>query len=202
MVPGRSSRAVAVIVSLWVLACAAALALATTTDDAVAQGCGGGGSPSPSSSASTSKPPASGLPIPVSLPPVPAPDARHAVPEVERDDPSKKTIVGGTAQQDQQAKCKSTITIAYESGKARKFTGKVGSDEPTCKRARDVTVKKLKRGKDRAVGKAVTNAKGKYSVPSRRAKGRFYAKVAKATVENGDGETITCQGARSRAIRP
>ena len=32
--------------------------------------------------------------------------------------------------------------------------------------------------------------------------GRFYAKVKKATTENDDGETVTCQGARSRAIRP
>ncbi|HYO61553.1 MAG TPA: hypothetical protein VEU29_06615 [Actinomycetota bacterium] len=202
MGPARSTRAIVVIVSLWVLACAAALALATTNDEAVAQGCGGGGSPSPSGSGSAS-PPASSGPIPslpVTIPPIPDEEAAHPA----EDDPTKKTVVGGTAQEAQQTKCNSTVTIAYEAGKNPKFTGKVGSDEPMCKRARNVTVKKLKRGKDATFGKAVTNARGKYTVPSRNdnLRGRFYARVAKATVENDDGQTITCLGARSRAIRP
>ncbi len=98
--------------------------------------------------------------------------------------------------------CRSTITIAHDAGRRPKFTGKVGSEEPMCKRARDVTVKKMKPGADQVVGKAVTNAKGKYAVPARNGNGRFYAKVSKATVENDDGETITCQAARSKTIRP
>jgi hypothetical protein len=199
MVPGRSSKAVVVIVGLWVAACAAALALATTSDQAVAQGCGGGGSPSPSGSASASEPPESGLPIPVSLPPVPAPDAEQAVPDSDRGDPSRKVPVGVAAQQ---TTCKSTVTISYESGKSPKWTGKVGSQEPMCKRARDVTIKKVKRGNDPTVGKGVTNNKGKYTIPARNANGRFYAKVSKATVENDDGQTVTCQAAKSRTIRP
>ena len=186
MVPRRSSKAVVVIVGLWVLACAAALALATTSDRAAAQGCGGGGSPSGSPSPSASE---SEGPLPVSLPPVPpAPrlDPHDEVPVVTAQQPS----------------CKSTISIAYESGKAPKFTGKVGSAEPMCKRARDVTVKKIKKGKDATVGKATTNAKGNYVVPSRNPRGRFYAKVSKSTTENDDGQTVTCQAARSRVIRP
>ncbi len=102
----------------------------------------------------------------------------------------------------QQQTCKSTITIAYEAGKSPKFTGKVGSREPMCRRARDVTVKKVKRGADLTVGKATTNAKGRYTVPARQANGRFYAKVSRAVVENDDGQTVTCQPARSRTIRP
>lgn len=203
MVPGRSSKAIVVIVALWVAACAAALALATTSDQAVAQqGCTGGGSPSPSGSASES-PPATDDPVPslpVSLPPVPAPDAMHEVPDVERDDPSRKIPVGVAAQQ--QATCKSTVTISYDSGRNAKWKGKVGSDEPMCKRARDVTIKKLKRGSDPTVGKGVTNNRGRYSIPARNANGRFYAKVAQSTTENDDGQTVTCQRARSKAIRP
>ncbi|MDQ3982914.1 MAG: hypothetical protein M3271_09585 [Actinomycetota bacterium] len=195
----------AVIVGLWVLACAAALALATTNDEAAAQGCRGG-SPSPTNSASASHSPSeSGLPIPVSLPPVPAPDgdAKEAAepqpaPAPPPLDPHKKVPVV-IAQQDT---CKSTITIAYEAGKSPKFTGKVGSDARECRRARDVTVKKVKRGADLTVGKATTNAKGKYVVPARQSNGRFYAKVSKATVENEDGQTIRCGAARSRTIRP
>lgn len=201
MVPRTSSKAVAVVVGLWVAACAAALALATTGDQAAAQqGCGGGASPSSSPSASASEgetfPP---IPtIPPSLIPVPAPDQKKAQP-LDRNPSEPVRVVEVTAQQDN---CPSTVTIAYESGKAPKFTGKVGSDEPMCRRARDVTVKKVKRGADPTVGKATTNAKGKYTVPARNANGRFYAKVSKATVENDEGQTITCGGARSRAIKP
>lgn len=199
MVPGRSSKAIVVIVGLWVMACAAALALATTSDEAAAQGCGGGGSPSPSRSASPS-PSQSGGGLPTFIPslvPARAPQ-EVAPPAPPRLDPHEKVPVV-TAQQQT---CKSTITIAYESGKTPKFTGKVGSQEPMCKRARDVTVKKIKRGKDLIVGKATTNARGRYSVPARRANGRFYATVKRATVENDDGQTVTCQNAKSRTIRP
>ena len=63
-------------------------------------------------------------------------------------------------------------------------------------------IKKVKRGADPTVGKATTNTKGRYSAPARQANGRFYSKVSKATVENDDGETITCGAARSRAIKP
>lgn len=202
MVPKTSSKAVAVIVGLWVAGCAAALALATTNDRAVAQqACGGGSSPSPSASGSASAP-ATDDPVPslpVSLLPDPAPDRKKAVPDpapLERD-PGDKALAA--AQQDT---CRSTITLTYESGRNPKFAGKVGSDEPMCKRARDVTIKKVKRGADATVGKTTTNAKGKYSAPARRANGRFYAKVSKATVENANGETINCGAARSKTIKP
>lgn len=200
MAPGRSSKAIVVIVGLWALACAAAISLATTSDQALAQGCGGGGSPSPSAS-SPSPSPSDDNPLPTDLPVTfpPAPDQKAAAPQPPRLDPHKEIPVA-TAQAET---CRSTITIAYESGKNPKFTGKVGSDEPMCKRARNVTVKKVKRGADPTVGKAVTNGKGNYVVPVRKeAKGRFYSKVSKATTENDDGEPITCQAARSRTIRP
>lgn len=204
MVPRKSSKAVAVIVGLWVAGFAAALALATTNDRAAAQqGCGGGGSPSPSTSPSESAP-ATDDPIASLIPsliPDPAPDQKkEALPEpapLERDPSVKVPVV--TAQQDT---CRSTITLTYDSGRTPKFAGKVDSDEPMCKRARNVTIKKIKRGTDPTVAKATTNAKGKYTAPAREANGRFYAKVSKATVENDDGETITCSSARSRAIRP
>ena len=209
MVPRKSTRAVAVIVALWVLACAAALALATGSDEAAAQGCRGGGSPSPSgSSPSPSGSGGSTFPptLPVSIPPGPHGDAKESIPvpaprlaPPPRLDPHEKIPVLVTAQNQT---CKSTITIAYEGGKSPKFTGKVGSAEPMCKRARDVTVKKVKRGADQTVGKAVTNRRGKYTVPARNGNGRFYAKVSKATVENDDGDRVTCQAAESKRIRP
>jgi hypothetical protein len=182
----------------------AALALATTNQAAFAQqGCTGGGSPSPSGSASES-PSESELPIPISLPPVPVPDQKRDAPApapLPAPDANDRARVAQAADQ-QERTCRSTVTLAYNSGKTPKWTGKVGSDEPMCKRARDVTVKKIKRGADPTVAKATTNAKGNYTAPARNANGRFYAKVSKATTENDDGETVTCQGARSRAIRP
>jgi hypothetical protein len=202
MTPKTPTKAIAVIVGLWVLACAAALALATTSNEAVAQqGCGGGASPSPSRSASPSaSAAASQLPGETLIPTLPvSPGPQAAVPQPPRFDPHVKVPVAAAQQQ---ASCATTVTISYESGKSPKFTGKVGSDEPMCKRARNVTVKKVKRGKDLRVGKAVTNAKGVYNVPSRQAKGRFYATVSRATVENDDGQTVTCKPGRSRTIRP
>lgn len=206
MAPRRSTRAVAVVVALWVLACAAALALATTDDVALAQGCRGGGSPSPTGSSPSPSESGGGGPVPslpVSLPPGPDGGRNESVPEpaprpAPRLDPHEKVPVV-TAQD---VTCRSTVTIAYDEGRRDKFKGKVGSAEPMCKRARDVTVKKVERGRDLSVGKAVTNAKGKYRVPARNGNGRFYAKVSKATVENDDGETVRCRGARSKTIRP
>ncbi|HEX2296581.1 MAG TPA: hypothetical protein VHN37_14910 [Actinomycetota bacterium] len=198
MVPRTSSKAIAVIVVLWVAACAAALALATTAADvAQADECtGGGGSPSPSGSSAA--PPASEGPLTFlpSLIPDPAPDGNERA--AAKGDPSER--LDAAAQPDRT--CKSTVTIAYDGGRNAKFTGKVGSDEPMCRRARDVTVLKVKRGKDARVGKAVTNARGRYTVPARQANGRFYAKVSAATTENDEGQTVRCQSARSRAIRP
>jgi hypothetical protein len=191
----RTSRAVAIVVAAWMLAVGAAFALATSANDAVAQqGCtGGGGSPSPSASDSGG---GGGLPtqIPPSIPPL-TPNGEDAP---QAFDPSKKVPVVA-AQQD--TSCKSTITIAYKSRK-KAFTGKVGSGEEMCERGRKVQVRKVKRGPDPLVGRAVTNARGSYTVPHRNPKGKYYAKVAKSTTENDAGEKVTCEAARSQTIRP
>ena len=203
----ETSKGVAVITVVWLLASAAALALATTSGDAVAQqGCRGGGSPSPSGSPSSS--PSGGSTFPPIPSILPYEERGSRLPEQAAVDAARDPIESDPRRQEvpvvvaQAITCKSTITIAYESGRNPKFTGKVGSGEPMCKRARDVTVKKVKRGADLTVGKAVTNAKGVYNVPARNANGRFYSKVSKSTTENDDGERVTCQAARSKAIRP
>lgn len=204
-----SSRAVAVIVGLLVAACLAALALATTNDRAVAQqGCTGGGSPSPSSPSPSESEGETFPPIPSippSLIPVPGADQKAAPERVQAGpnrDAARDVVQNDEVVAAQQRTCNSTITIAYDSGRNPKFTGKVGSAEPMCKRARDVTIKKVKRGKDATVAKTTTNAKGNYTAPARQANGRFYAKVSKATTENRDGQPVTCKAARSRTIRP
>lgn len=100
----------------------------------------------------------------------------------------------------QQTSCKSTITIEYRSTGRAAFKGKVGSGEAMCKRARKVQVKKVKDGNDPTIGRAATNAKGVYTVPVRKANGKYYAMVAKSKVTSG-GDTVTCQGAKSKTIR-
>ena len=206
MAPRNSSKAVAIVTALSVIASIAVLALATAgTTDAQAQGCtgGGGGSPSPSASAGgTSGPIPSIIPslIPGSASPSPSPAPSTS--PTQSSAPAPRDQMVPVAQPSGETTCRSTITIAYDAGRNPKFTGKVGSAEPMCKRGRDVTVKKVKRGADQTVGKGLTNIKGKYSVPARNGKGRFYAKVSKETTQNDDGDRITCQAAKSRTIRP
>lgn len=207
MVQRKPTAAVAVIVVLLLSAVVAAIALATTSQDAVAQqGCtGGGSSPSPSVSPSPSE--SEEDPIPSILPsllPDPAPKKAEgkAADPAPLPAPDKDGSEAADAADQQQRSCRSTITLAYKSGRNPKFTGTVDSDEPMCKRARNVTIKKVKRGADPRVAKTTTNTKGKYTAPARKANGRFYAKVSKATTENRDGETVSCGAARSRAIKP
>ncbi len=197
----KTSRGIAIVTAVWLVASVAALALATTGDDVALaqQGCrGGGSSPSPSGSPSPSASGGSTFPPTISLPPNPLPDTKKA-PQPAGLDPWEEVPVAA-AQQD--VTCKSTITIAYKSSGREGFKGKVGSGEPMCKRARDVTVKKVKKGKDQLVGRAVTNTRGVYFVPEENARGKFYAVVSKATTENDDGETVSCRAARSKTIRP
>ena len=202
MAERRYGKATAVITAFWLLTSAAVLTLATADDTAQA-GCGGGSSSGSPSASSPSGGGGGGLPTgATTILPIPGGSSSGG-----SGSGSPSGSASGSAADDgipvaQEQSCKSTITIAFESGKNPKFTGKVGSPEPMCKRARDVTVKKIKRGPDLRVGKAVTNAKGKYVVPARNGNGRFYAKVAKATVEDENGTTINCQAARSRTIRP
>jgi hypothetical protein len=217
MAEKRTSKAVAVITTIWLLAFVAVLTLATAgTEEAQARGCRGGGSPSPSPSASASSG-GGGLPTNVTTI-LPIPGQSSASPSASA---SRSASPSGSAspsasgnaaeappdkeipvQVEQETTCKSTITISYKSGRNAKFSGKVGSGEAMCKRARKVQVKKVKKGKDPTVGRAVTNAKGAYQVPAASANGRFYATVSKATVENDDGQTVNCQAAKSKVIRP
>jgi hypothetical protein len=61
-------------------------------------------------------------------------------------------------------------------------------------------VRKVRKGPDKLVGKATTNAKGKWSVPEADPHGRFYAKVLKRIFMQGDNE-VTCGGAKSKVLK-
>jgi hypothetical protein len=81
-----------------------------------------------------------------------------------------------------------------------RFKGRVRSPVRNCKSGRKVVVKKVRRGRDPAVGKDRTNRKGAWRMPKRRAKGRFYA-VAKKRRYTSGGTTIVCKAARSKRVR-
>ncbi|MDQ3957928.1 MAG: hypothetical protein M3273_06345 [Actinomycetota bacterium] len=209
MVRRNSSRAIAIFTSLSLAASIAVLALATAgTNDALAQGCRRGANPSPSASEAAT-PSASGLPIP-SLP-IPGSSTPSATPTgtpggspAPSSSPTQSSAPAPRDQevpiaQEQRTTCKSTITIAY-SARRKAFSGRVKSAEDLCKKARKVQVLKDAK-RDKVVGRAVTNNKGGYKVPSANPNGRFYAKVAKKTVRGPDGR-ITCQADRSKTIRP
>jgi hypothetical protein len=77
------------------------------------------------------------------------------------------------------------------------FKGKVKSPETDCERGRKVTLKKKKKGPDATAGSSVSRRNGGWSVREPRAKGRYYALVAKQKVG-----TTTCGRAESRTIKP
>lgn len=219
----RSSHtAIAVVTTITLLVSVAVLTLATAgTPSAQAAQCrGGGGSPSPSPSASPSgggginptailtllpggggspSSSASGSPRPSGSPSPRPSGASPSNTQTSNEEEQRKREIVPVLQQDQT--CKSTITISYSQRK-KAFGGRVKSEAAECKGGRKVQVKKFKRGKDPTVGRAVTNARGVYTVPSPNARGRFYAVAAKANVENDEGGTTTCQAARSKTIRP
>lgn len=197
----RLSRGIAIVTAAWLIAIVAALAMATAGPGVAAaqQGCRRAGSPSgsasPSASASETEEPFPPTGLPSGIPPNPGAD-ENAPPAANGLDPYDEVPVNA-----QDTTCKSTITIAYRSTGRAAFKGKVGSGEPMCKRARKVQVKKIKKGTDPTVARAATNAKGAYTAPEPNAKGKYYAVVGKSKVTNEGGDTVTCQAAKSEAIR-
>ena len=180
-----------VVAAVMVLAALGALNLGSPAD-AQAQRCesegGGGGTASPSPSPSETE-----EPFPPSLPPI--------IPEEsESSSPSPTNTEGGQARN-----CPSEITMSYQ-GPTRKnpgrrqFVGKVRSEEDACETGRKVLVKKVRGGRDRTVDSTVTNQRGSWKAPVRRANGRYYAQTPSERVPSDSGR-VTCGADRSKTIR-
>ena len=161
--------------------------------DAQAKRCktgGGNESPSPSPSETEDD---GGLPIPI--PPIP-PGGE----EEESASPSPSDSDGGPAR-----RCPSEITLNYKGGNkanpGRKlFTGQVKSAEDACESGRSVILKKKKKGRDRTVDTTVTNNKGTYKIPAKKANGKYYSKTPKQNMAPG-GDRVICLGDRSNTVR-
>ncbi|HYI45590.1 MAG TPA: hypothetical protein VE174_09080 [Actinomycetota bacterium] len=92
-----------------------------------------------------------------------------------------------------------TLSMKY-SKKRGAFSGAASSPQAGCLSGRKVTVKKTKSGFTKKVGSATTNEAGRFRVPARRAKGKFFASIAPKQVTVGDG-TVRCKGAKSPTVR-
>jgi flagellar hook assembly protein FlgD len=93
----------------------------------------------------------------------------------------------------------SKVTIG-ESKKGVK--GKVTSGAAFCSALRQVKVFKVKSGKDKKVGSATTNLKGKWSVKVPNANGKYYVKVAR-TLDDHDpySHVHECTAAKSDKLK-
>jgi Thrombospondin type 3 repeat len=68
---------------------------------------------------------------------------------------------------------------------------------PACLARQSVTLFRVKRGKDPAVGKPLTTSpKGTFALKKRLARGRYYATAKAATV----GDVAECKAAKSKAV--
>ena len=148
-------------------------------------GGGGGGTASPS-------PTESEEPFPPPLPPI--------IPEESETSPSPTNTQGGARE------CDSKISLNYNgptrsNPTRRQFSGRVQSDEDACESGRKVVLKKDRRtGRDRTVDATVTNRRGSYKIPVKRANGKYYAQTPQEKVASQNGR-VTCGAARSKTIK-
>jgi hypothetical protein len=94
----------------------------------------------------------------------------------------------------------SNISIRYRQSRNR-FRGSVGSADQECQSGRRVTVKKVRQGRDRVIGRTVTTSFGNWSLRKSVDRGRYYANVAKKTFVASNGDTVNCLFDRSPRIR-
>ena len=180
-----------VVAAMMVVAALAALNLGVPAG-AQQNGCttdgGGNGTASPSPSPTESE-----EPFPPSLPPI-LPE------ESESASPSPSDTAG------ESRTCTSDISINYQGPdrrhpERREFSGNVKSGEDACESGRKVFLKKDRRtGRDRTVDTTITNDRGKWRIPVRRANGKYYAKTPQEKVPSQSGG-VTCKADRSKAIR-
>lgn len=179
-----------VVAALMVVAALAVLNLGPA--GAQAKGCdpdggGGGGTASPSPSPTESE-----EPFPPPIPPI--------IPEESETSPSPTNTAGGARE------CDSKINLNYngptrKNPARRQFSGRVQSAEDACETGRKVLLKKdARKGRDRTVDTTLTNDRGSYKIPVKRANGKYYAQTPQEKVAGDDGR-VTCGGARSKPVR-
>jgi hypothetical protein len=101
-------------------------------------------------------------------------------------------------------RARSRVTIRYK-GRLDRFQGRVVSRRARCERRRLVLLVKARRGiSDRVIDRDRTNRRGRWRIPRRRPRGRFYAIVVRRLSTTGYGpgpHRHICKRDRSRTIR-
>jgi hypothetical protein len=189
----ETRRTIAVFLVLAMLGGAMLVLLGTGGTGANAQSteCGGSSTPSPVESSASPSPSDSGGGLPT-LPDIPPGEESSAPPS---ESPSGSPTDGGGST----IRCPSTLTIAYDDPA---FKGAIKSPESQCKGGRTVKVFEERGDKDRVVGSAVTNGRGKWREPYPQAAGeRYYAKTRKSSQLQENGDKLVCAGDKSKTIR-
>lgn len=93
-----------------------------------------------------------------------------------------------------------TNTSARYSNKQDAFKGKISAGRKACKRNRNVTVFKYKKGKDKSVGSDTSSRGGYWTVPQNQANGTFYAVVSERHNKKY-GHNHHCRRGRSGDVR-
>lgn len=186
MAEGLKQKLGFVVAAAMMLAALAVLNVGGSADAQAKRCSTGGGNQSPSPSPSESE--GGGLPIP----PLPIPPE-----EEESPSPTPSDTDGGPAR-----RCPSQITLNFkggDNGARKQFTGEVKSAEDACESGRSVILKKKKPGRDRTVDTTVTNNKGTYKIPVRKANGKYYSTTPKQNMAT-NGDRVICEAARSNTV--
>ncbi len=119
----------------------------------------------------------------------------------DSEDPDCENAEDDSEQRQAQTRDESTdLSIRY-ARRTDEFKGRATSDEAACQGNRRVTVKKVRGGRDRVMGRRFTNAFGRWSVPKQVRRGRYYAVVAPRSLTAPNGDTINCLRGQSERIR-
>jgi len=81
------------------------------------------------------------------------------------------------------------------------FSGDRSSQFAECESARQVKLKKVRRGRDRAVGTDTSDADGSWSIKRPGAHGKYYGVALPKTLTTTIGDQIDCQRGRSRTLK-
>jgi hypothetical protein len=89
------------------------------------------------------------------------------------------------------------VSIRYRK-RSKTFSGNLASQFSECESARQVQLKKVRRGPDKTAGNTSSSSTGSWSIKKRKAHGKYYAVALAKTLSTTAGDQIDCQRGRSR----
>jgi hypothetical protein len=100
----------------------------------------------------------------------------------------------------------STVTLRFSSGSyGELMSGRVGSEEPRCKKGRTVDLYRAKHGADSRYGSAKTNARGHYEIAPKQQSsfpdGKYYARVRRKVLFRSGRHDHVCGPVTTARVR-